>query len=159
MNRFIDYLKIGPVFSYFLRVFRKPDPNHPTNVILRLYRSPLRPMNTETLRDYCLTRTGATESFPFGEETLVFKVGGKIFALMDTESRPTTINLKCDPERAVQLREQFSAVVPGYHMNKTHWNTVTLDGSIRNSDVQDWIDHSYELVRKSLPKAIREQLN
>ncbi|GAB3885564.1 MmcQ/YjbR family DNA-binding protein [Spirosoma agri] len=116
-------------------------------------------MNTETLRNYCLTRTGATESFPFGEETLVFKVGGKIFALMDTESRPTTINLKCDPERAVQLREQFSAVVPGYHMNKTHWNTVTLDGSIRNSDVQDWIDHSYELVRKSLPKAIREQLN
>jgi len=116
-------------------------------------------MNTEALRDYCLTRTGATESFPFGEETLVFKVGGKIFALMDTESRPTTINLKCDPERAAQLREQFSAVVPGYHMNKTHWNTVTLDGSIRSSDVQDWIDHSYALVRKSLPKAIREQLN
>ena len=116
-------------------------------------------MNTETLRDYCLTKTGVTESFPFGEETLVFKVGSKIFALMDTESRPTTINLKCDPELAVQLREEFAAVVPGYHMNKTHWNTVTLDGSIRSSDVQTWIDHSYELVKKSLPKAIRDQLN
>ena len=116
-------------------------------------------MNTETLRDYCLTKTGVTESFPFGEETLVFKVGTKIFALMDTEGRPTTINLKCDPELAVQLREEFAAVVPGYHMNKTHWNTVTLDGSIRSSDVQAWIDHSYELVKKSLPKAVREQLN
>ncbi|QHV99185.1 MmcQ/YjbR family DNA-binding protein [Spirosoma endbachense] len=116
-------------------------------------------MNIETLRDYCLAKAGVTESFPFGETTLVFKVGGKIFALVDTESRPTTINLKCDPERAVQLREEYPAVVPGYHMNKTHWNTVTIDGSVRSSEVQVWIDHSYELVRKSLPKAIRDQLN
>ncbi|MCK8494495.1 MmcQ/YjbR family DNA-binding protein [Spirosoma sp. RP8] len=116
-------------------------------------------MNIETLRDYCLTKAGVTESFPFGETTLVFKVGGKIFALADIESRPTTVNLKCDPERAVQLRDEYSAVMPGYHMNKTHWNTVLIDGSVRSSMVQEWIDHSYELVRKSLPKAIREQLN
>jgi predicted DNA-binding protein (MmcQ/YjbR family) len=116
-------------------------------------------MNIETLRDYCLAKAGVTESFPFGETTLVFKVGGKIFALVDTESRPTTINLKCDPERAVQLREQYPAIAPGYHMNKTHWNTITIDGSVRSSEVQEWIDHSYELVRKSLPKAIRDQLN
>ncbi|GAB3556444.1 MmcQ/YjbR family DNA-binding protein [Spirosoma fluminis] len=115
-------------------------------------------MNPETLRDYCLARSGVTESFPFGESTLVFKVGGKIFALLDTESRPTTMNLKCDPERATQLREEYAAVTPGFHMNKTHWNTITLDGSVRQSDVQTWIDHSYELVRNGLPKAVRAQL-
>lgn len=116
-------------------------------------------MNIETLREYCLTKAGTTESFPFGEETLVFKVGGKIYALMDTESRPTTINLKCDPERAVQLREAYSSVAPGYHMNKKHWNTITIDGSVRSSDIQEWIDHSYELVKKSLPKMVQAQLN
>lgn len=115
-------------------------------------------MNIETLRDYCLAKAGVMESFPFGEATLVFKVGGKIFALVDIESQPTTINLKCDPELAVQLREEYTAVAPGYHMNKTHWNTITLNGSVRQTDVQAWIDHSYELVRKSLPKALREQL-
>ncbi|MDB5239606.1 MAG: MmcQ-like protein [Spirosoma sp.] len=115
-------------------------------------------MNTETLRDYCITKPGVTESFPFDTVTLVFKVGNKIFALLDTESRPTTINLKCDPERAVQLREMFSAVLPGYHMNKAHWNTVTLDGSVRWQDIREWIDHSYELVKKGLSKAVREGL-
>ena len=116
-------------------------------------------MNTETLREHCIAKAGVTESFPFDTITLVFKVGGKMFALMDTESRPTTLNLKCDPERAVQLREEFAAVTPGFHMNKTHWNTITLDGNVRAADVQAWIDHSYELVRKSLPKATRDQLN
>jgi len=115
-------------------------------------------MNIETLREYCMARSGATESFPFDEVTLVFKVGNKIFALADTESRPTTLALKCDPERAVQLRETYTAVVPGYHLNKKHWNTITIDGSIRSSEVQDWIDHSYELVRKSLPKAAKDLL-
>ncbi len=115
-------------------------------------------MNTESLREYCITKPGVTESFPFDEVTLVFKVGGKMFALLDTESRPTTINLKCDPERAVQLREEYAAVTPGFHMNKTHWNTVTLDGSVRASEVQAWINHSYELIRKSLPKAVQAQL-
>jgi len=112
-------------------------------------------MNTETLREYCLSKPGTTESFPFGGDTLVFKVGGKIFALLATESQPTTINLKCDPERAVQLREEHTAVTPGYHMNKTHWNTVILNGSVRSADVQEWIDHSYDLVLKSLPKAVQ----
>jgi predicted DNA-binding protein (MmcQ/YjbR family) len=115
-------------------------------------------MNTEVLRQYCISKPGATESFPFDESTLVFKVGGKIFALLDIESRPTTINLKCDPERAVLLREENQAVVPGFHMNKRHWNTVTVGGSLRSSDLHDWIDHSYDLVVQSLSKAIRAEL-
>lgn len=120
-------------------------------------------MNLEALRDYCLAKPGVTESFPFGGDALVFKVGGtgppmRMFALLATESQPVTINLKCDPERAVQLREEHAAVAPGYHMNKAHWNTITLDGSVRKADVQEWIDHSYELVRKSLPKAMQAQL-
>ncbi|MBC7568188.1 MAG: MmcQ/YjbR family DNA-binding protein [Spirosoma sp.] len=115
-------------------------------------------MNIETLREYCIARPGATESFPFDEVTLVFKVGNKIFALMDTESRPSTLALKCDPERAVQLREEYTTVVPGYHLNKKHWNTITVDGSVRSSELQAWIDHSYQLVRKSLPRAVRDSL-
>ena len=115
-------------------------------------------MNTETIREYCIAKPGVTESFPFDTVTLVFKVGNKIFALLDTESRPTTINLKCDPERAVQLRDQFTAVQPGFHMNKTHWNTITIDGSVRWHDVQEWIDHSYGLVKSGLSKAAREGL-
>ncbi|UFH53066.1 MmcQ/YjbR family DNA-binding protein [Spirosoma sp. KNUC1025] len=115
-------------------------------------------MNVETIREYCLSKPSVTESFPFGGDALVFKVGGKMFALLATESQPTTLNLKCDPEKAVQLREEHSAVTPGYHMNKTHWNTITVDGRVRNADLQEWIDQSYELVRKSLPKAVQAQL-
>lgn len=115
-------------------------------------------MNTETLREYCLAKPGVTESFPFGGDALVFKVGERMFALLATESQPTTINLKCDPERAVQLREEHTAVTPGYHMNKTHWNTITIGSNVRKTDVEGWIDHSYELVRKSLPKGIQAQL-
>jgi len=115
-------------------------------------------MNLEELREYCIDRPGVTESFPFDTVTLVFKVGGKMFALVDTEGRPTTLALKCDPERAVQLREEYAAVVPGFHMNKSHWNTITIDGSIRSSLLQEWIDHSYELVRRSLPKAVQNEL-
>lgn len=115
-------------------------------------------MNIELIRAHCIAKSGVTESFPFDTVTLVFKVGAKVFALLDTESRPTTINLKCDPERAVELRERFEAVQPGYHMNKTHWNTVTIDGSVRWQEVQEWIDHSYELVKKGLSKAVREGL-
>ncbi len=115
-------------------------------------------MNIETLREYCMTKAGATESFPFDEVTLVFKVGNKIFALADTESRPITLALKCDPERAVQLREEYDTVVPGYHLNKKHWNTITIDGGIRSSELQDWIDHSYDLVRKSLSRAVQAEL-
>ena len=116
-------------------------------------------MNSESIRDYCIAKPGVTESFPFDDVTLVFKVGGKMFALLSLDNQPTTLALKCDPERALQLREMFSAVRPGYHMNKTHWNSITLDGSIRTNQIQEWIDHSYELVKKGLPKAVREQLN
>jgi predicted DNA-binding protein (MmcQ/YjbR family) len=116
-------------------------------------------MNVEALRIYCLSKPNATESFPFDEVTLVFKVGNKIFAMLDTDGRPTTMALKCDPERAVQLREEFDAVQPGYHMNKKHWNTITVDSSVKSRDLQNWIDHSYELVFQSLPKAVRAQLS
>ncbi|GAB3762458.1 MmcQ/YjbR family DNA-binding protein [Spirosoma pomorum] len=116
-------------------------------------------MNVEALRIYCLAKPNVTESFPFDEVTLIFKVGNKIFAMLDTESRPTTMALKCDSERAVQLREEFDAVQPGYHMNKKHWNTITVDSSVKSRDLQDWIDHSYELVFQSLPKAVRAQLS
>jgi predicted DNA-binding protein (MmcQ/YjbR family) len=115
-------------------------------------------MNIESLRNYCLSKTGATESFPFGEETLVFKVGNKIFALTSVDASPLTVNLKCNPELAVELREQFDAVRPGYHMNKIHWNTVVIDGSIRENDLKQWIDHSYELIVSSLPKSVRQEL-
>jgi predicted DNA-binding protein (MmcQ/YjbR family) len=92
-----------------------------------------------------LNKENVTEEFPFGEDTLVFKVKGKIFAITDIETFEG-INLKCDPEKATQLREQYDAVQPGYHMNKKHWNTVTMDGSISDKLVKEWIDHSYELV-------------
>jgi predicted DNA-binding protein (MmcQ/YjbR family) len=104
-------------------------------------------MNIETLREYCLSKKEATESFPFGEETLVFKVEGKIFALANLDGEPT-INLKCDPSLAIEIRERYSSVIPGYHMNKKHWNTVLLDGSIPDRSILEWIDHSYDLVLK-----------
>ncbi|KAA9356636.1 MmcQ/YjbR family DNA-binding protein [Larkinella humicola] len=115
-------------------------------------------MNIETLRNYCLSKPGANESFPFGEDTLVFKVGGKVFALTSMDARPLSVNLKCNPELAVELREQYDAVRPGYHMNKVHWNTVIIDGTVRESDLKKWIDHSYELIVASLPKAVRHEL-
>lgn len=115
-------------------------------------------MNIETLRTYCLSKPGANESFPFGEDTLVFKVGGKVFALTSLDARPLSVNLKCNPELAVELREQYDAVRPGYHMNKVHWNTVIIDGTVRESDLKKWIDHSYELIVASLPKSVRQEL-
>ena len=114
-------------------------------------------MNIETLQAYCLSKAGVTEEFPFGEETLVYKVAGKIFALTSLDSSPFSINLKCDPERALQLREEDDCVRPGFHMNKKHWNTVVVDGSVKDAIIRDWIDDSYELVVASLPKKTREQ--
>ena len=114
-------------------------------------------MNIEDYRDYCLLKSGVTEETPFDEDTLVFKVGGKIFALTSI-SRYDSVNLKCDPERAVQLREEFDFVLPGYHMNKKHWNTVVIGSGVSNSQLREWTDHSYELVRASLPRAVREEL-
>jgi len=102
-------------------------------------------VNLESFRLYCLKKENVSEEFPFGEDTLVFKVKGKIFAITNIETFEG-INLKCDPEKAIELREQYDAVQPGYHMNKKHWNTVVMDGSISDKLVKDWIDHSYELV-------------
>ena len=104
-------------------------------------------MDIVTLREYCLDKKNVTESFPFDEDTLVFKVNGKIFALVSLEG-DLSINLKCDPELALELREKYSSVIPGYHMNKKHWNTVLVDGSIPESEIYSWIDHSFKLVGK-----------
>jgi predicted DNA-binding protein (MmcQ/YjbR family) len=102
-------------------------------------------MNIESLREYCISKKGADESFPFGEDTLVFKVSGKIFALVNLDG-DLSINLKCDPAFAIELRERFSSVTAGYHMNKKHWNTVLMDGSVPDKEICSWIDHSYNLI-------------
>jgi predicted DNA-binding protein (MmcQ/YjbR family) len=115
-------------------------------------------MNIETLRKYCLSKPGTEEGFPFDESTLVFKVGGKIFALTGLENVPLSVNLKCDPVRALELRERYDAVQPGYHMNKKHWNTVTIDGRIPAKELRTMIDHSYELIVARLSKKLREEL-
>lgn len=114
-------------------------------------------MNVEELRAYCLSKQDVEESFPFGEQTLVFKVSDKIFALMALNAEPLSINLKCNPEKAIEFREQHPAVEPGYHMNKKHWNTVTIDGSVNNELIRDWVDHSYDLIIDQLPKTEREK--
>ena len=103
-------------------------------------------MNIETLREYVLQKPSVTEGFPFGEDTLVFKVRGRIFALANLDSEPS-VNLKCNPALAIELREKYDSVSPGYHMNKKHWNTVLLDGSIPEAELFTWIDHSYDLVK------------
>jgi predicted DNA-binding protein (MmcQ/YjbR family) len=110
-------------------------------------------MNIEQIREYCLKKKGVTEEFPFDEETLVFKVAGKIFLLASLESVPLQINLKCDPEKAIELREEYEAVQSGYHMNKTHWNTITLDRTVPANKILEWIDHSYNLVMSGLKKS------
>ena len=104
-------------------------------------------MNIEELREYCLSKEGTSEGFPFGDDTLVFKVSGKIYALANLDG-PLRLNLKCDPERAVELREQYEDIIPGYHMNKKHWNTLVMEASLPDRLVRDLIDHSYQLVSK-----------
>jgi predicted DNA-binding protein (MmcQ/YjbR family) len=108
--------------------------------------------------EHCLAKNGCEETTPFGPEVLVYKVAGKMFALSNPSDVPARLNLKCDPERAVELREEHEAVIPGYHMNKKHWNTVILDGSLPPRLVAELIDHSYELVVASLPKSKRPGL-
>jgi len=108
-------------------------------------------MNIEELREYCLLKKGVTESFPFDEQTLVFKVLGKMFLLTDTEDE-FSINVKCDPEKAIELREHYPCVLPGYHMDKKHWNTIMIDGSISDNLLKVWIDDSYNLIVEKLPK-------
>ncbi|MBK7130909.1 MAG: MmcQ/YjbR family DNA-binding protein [Crocinitomicaceae bacterium] len=114
-------------------------------------------MTLEDFVEYCLSKKGVTEDFPFDENTLVFKVAGKMFALTDANEF-ASINLKCDPEKAIDLREKFTAVQPGYHMNKKHWNTVTIHDDATDKLIYQWIDHSYDLVVASLPKKIKQGL-
>lgn len=114
-------------------------------------------MDIISFREYCLAKQGVTEHFPFDENTLVFKVGGKMFALCDVDEFQS-VNLKCDPERAIELREQYSGIIPGYHMNKSHWNTVDVKGSVPQQLFRQLVDDSYALVVASLPKKDREKL-
>lgn len=114
-------------------------------------------MHIESFRDLCLSKPGTTEEMPFGNDTLVFKVLSKIYALTDINEF-SRISLKCDPERAVRLREQYDSVIPGYHLNKKHWNTILIDGHLSDPQLVELIDHSYDLVRASLPAGKKEQL-
>jgi len=115
-------------------------------------------MNIESYRTYCLSKPGTSEGMPFDDKVLVFKVMNKMFALTDIDAF-ASINLKCDPERAVTLREEFDgAIIAGYHMNKKHWNTITTDGAVPDKLIYELIDHSYELIVKSLPRKTREEL-
>lgn len=115
-------------------------------------------MNIEEFRIYCLEKPAVTEEFPFGPETLVFKVAGKVFALTGLDEINFKVNLKCDPDYAIELRESYEEVKPGYHMNKKHWNTVDFEGSLPEELLRNLTNHSYELVVKSLPKSKRENL-
>jgi predicted DNA-binding protein (MmcQ/YjbR family) len=115
-------------------------------------------MDAAGLRGWCLEQTGAVEDFPFGPEHSVFKVEGKIFALSALERTPLEVSLKCEPDLAVALRDSYAAIRPGYHLNKRHWNTVTLDGTLPDQLVRDLIEDSYDLVVSALSKRQREQL-
>ena len=112
-------------------------------------------MNVESFREYCLSKPAATEGTPFGPDNIVFKVAGKMFALLALDEVPPAVNLKCDPDLALELRDRYEQVQPGYHMNKKHWNTVVLDGVIPEKEIRKMIDDSYELVVQSLPKTKR----
>jgi predicted DNA-binding protein (MmcQ/YjbR family) len=116
-------------------------------------------LTLETIREHCLHKhKNVTEEFPFGEDVLVFKIHNKIFLLTRLERHPLSINLKCDPESAIELREKYEAVQPGYHMNKKYWNTIVIDGSIPSRQVLQMIDHSYEQVVEGLPHSLRKKL-
>jgi len=104
-------------------------------------------MDVEQLREYCLTKEEAEECFPFGPDILVYKVNGKIFLLEFLNQQPIQFNVKCDPEKALELREQFSSILPGYHMNKKYWNTIIIDGSLSVKQLQGFIDDSYNLIK------------
>ncbi len=115
-------------------------------------------MNVESIRDCCLQKPGAVEAMPFGDDTVVFKAGNKIFLLLSLENKDR-FNVKCNPDLAIELRESYSEVQPGFHMNKTHWNTVFIDGNLTNKQLTEMIDHSYDLIVKNLPKNIRESFS
>ena len=113
-------------------------------------------MNIETFRDYCLAKQAVTEGFPFDDKALVFKVAGKMFAITNTEG-DFSISLKCDPEKAIALREAYAPVKPGFHLSKKHWNTIDIDGFIPDSLLEAWITHSYDLVIDKMPKKLRAE--
>jgi predicted DNA-binding protein (MmcQ/YjbR family) len=115
-------------------------------------------MNVEDISEYCLSKKGTSEDFPFDEETLVFKVMGKMFALIPLERIPLQINLKCKPDLAVELRERYESVQSGYHMNKDHWNTILIDGILHKDLILEWIDLSYDLIVNGLKKSEKEKL-
>jgi predicted DNA-binding protein (MmcQ/YjbR family) len=115
-------------------------------------------MTPDELRRSCLARPGAVEDFPFGEQVSVFKVAGKMFALSDLDGIPLDVSLKCDPDLADALRSAHAAIRPGYHLNKRHWNTVTLDGSLGDDEIEDMIQDSYDLVVSKLTRAQRDDI-
>jgi len=118
-------------------------------------------MNLESYYEYCLAKKGVTAHFPFDEDTLVFKVGGKMFALTSLsqwEKGKPSVNLKCDPERAEELRAEYDAIQPGFHMSKTHWNTIAINESVSDALVKELINHSYDLVFKSLTKKLQNEI-
>jgi predicted DNA-binding protein (MmcQ/YjbR family) len=112
-------------------------------------------MDLAKFREYCLSKPQTTEGTPFGPDVLVFKVGTKMFALASLDEVPTTANLKCDPDLALELRDRYEQVRPGYHMNKKHWNTVEIESGIPDGELRKMVDHSYDLVVKRLPKVKR----
>ncbi|MFD4369358.1 MmcQ/YjbR family DNA-binding protein [Rhodococcus sp. NPDC058521] len=115
-------------------------------------------MTRDDVLDLCVSLPGAVEDYPFGDEVAVFKLGGRMFALIPLAGTPGSVSLKCDPALALQLRGRYSAVQPGYHLNKRHWNTVHLDGSIDDAEIREMIDHSYDLVFNGLTQATRRRI-
>ena len=115
-------------------------------------------MDFDTFRKYCMSKKGTTESFPFDDTTLVFKVGSKMFALAMTDRKPLQVNLKNEPSLILDLRDRYEAVLPGYHMNKLHWNTVVMDGTIPDDAIRNMIDDSYTIVFRGLKKSEREAI-
>lgn len=116
-------------------------------------------MNIETLQEYCLSKKAVEETLPFGPDVLVYKVAGKVFLLCPLDSEQFQFNVKCDPDLAIELRDQYTSVLPGYHMNKKHWNTIIGDGSVPDKILKQWIDHSYQLVFDSLSRKEKERLS
>lgn len=116
-------------------------------------------MDIEWLRQYCLSKKAVEEALPFGPDVLVFKVAGKVFLFVSLDTEKMRFSVKCNPEKAIELREQYECVQAGYHLNKKHWNTIYPDGSVPVKLLKEWIDHSYDLVVKSLPKAAKQKLN
>jgi len=113
-------------------------------------------MNKEEIREYCIAREGATESFPFNDTALVFKVYNKMFAVLDLSEDERGLTVKCDPELAVELREWHQEVTPAWHFNKQHWNAISLKGNIKSEQFREWIDHSYNLIVSSIPESKRK---